>query len=176
MHAITTAEGAVFMVLSPDGTRLAYQALSPAEFDIYDPDVASRATDVGVSVVDLTTGEVERVSTGVAHAWFWSPDGSQLAILEPVYTEGSISFRWRMWDGTTSFATDAVNPSETMLRRYTPFFSQYAQSSTVWAPDGSAIAFPVDGPGGAAIMVQPARDGARAFEVAEGSSVLWSPT
>ncbi|MGZ8579143.1 MAG: TolB family protein, partial [Actinomycetota bacterium] len=155
-QAVTTAEGAVFMVLSPDGTRLAYQALSPGEFNIYDPGLPSRATNVGVSVVDLTTGEVERASTSVAHAWFWSPDGSHLAILEPVYAEaGSISFLWRLWDGESSFETDEVNPAEALLRTYTPFFSQFAQSSTVWSPDGSAIAFPVEGPGGAAILVQP---------------------
>ncbi len=177
-HEVTTAEGSIYMVLSPDGRRLAYQALSPDETDIYDPDLPSRATDVGVSVVDLVTGEVERVSTDVAHAWFWSPDGSHLAILEPVYAEereldlvpvAALGRSEQLRDGRG-------HPSEMLLRTYTPFFSQYAQSSTVWAPDGSAIAFPVDGPGGAAIVVQPAREGAAAFAVAEGSSVLWSPT
>jgi Tol biopolymer transport system component len=175
-HALVAAEGAVFMVLSPDGSRLAYQSLSPDEFDIYDRELPTRATDVGVRVVDLATGNVQEVSTDVAHAWFWSPDGSRLAVLEPVYTASDqILFRWRIWDGDRSFVTDLVSPSLDLLQDYTPFFSQFAQSSTIWSPDGSAIAFPADGPSGPAVLIQPAREDATPYAVSTGSFVVWSP-
>ena len=173
---VATAQGYVSLVLSPDGSRLAYQALGTDELNIFDPELPERATDVGVRVVDVESGRVQRVSRGLAHAWFWSPDGSRLAILEPISTGGDVLFRWRIWDGTSSFATAPMIPAAALLQSYTPFFSQHAQSSTIWAPDGSAFAFPAQDPTGSmAILVQPALEGAAAYPVAAGSFVVWSP-
>lgn len=169
--------GAGFMVLSPDGSRLAYQALSPDELDLYDRDVPERVEDVGVTVVDLATGREERVSTDLAAAWYWSPDGSRLAVLEPVYDgDGPISFRWRVWDGSSDLLTPTFTASLPLLQETTPFFSQYAQSWSMWSPDGSAFAFPIDLPGAAnTIVVQPADAELPPFAVGRGTFVAWSP-
>ncbi len=175
---VATPKGAVFMVLSPDGRHLAYQALEPDELDIYDRTLPERATDVGVTVLDLRSGEIQHVSSEVAAAWYWSPDGSRLAVLEPVYaSDGPITFRWRIWGGSASFTTPVFSPGLTLLQSYQPFFSQYAQSMSMWAPDGSAFAFPIEVPGSlTSIVVQPVDRDEPPYLVSEGTFAAWSPT
>lgn len=170
-------EGAGFMVLSPDGRRVAFQALSPDELDLYDRDLPERAEDVGVTVVDLVTGRQERISSEIAAAWYWSPDGSHLAVLEPVYDgDGPISFRWRVWDGDADVLTPRFTAALPLLQETTPFFSQYAQSWSMWAPDGSAFAFPLDLPGEPnTIVVQPVGTDLPPYAIGRGTFVAWSP-
>ncbi len=169
--------GAGFMVLSPDGRRVAYQALSPDELDLYDRDLPERVDDVGVTVVDLRSGQVEQISSDLAAAWYWSPDGSRLAVLEPVYDgDGPISFRWRLWDGSSDVLTPTFTASLPLLQETTPFFSQFAQSWSMWAPDSSAFAFPLDLPGAAnTIVVQPVDPDLPPYALGRGTFVAWSP-
>lgn len=174
---VAAIEGAGFLVLSPDGRMVAYQALAPDEVDLYDRSLPDRVEDVGVTVIDLATGRSERISTEIAAAWYWSPDGSRLAILEPVYDgDGPIAFRWRLWDGTDAAEGPSFTPSLRLLQETTPFFSQYAQSWSMWSPDGKAFAFPLDLPGAPdTIVVQPVDARVPAYAVGRGSFVAWSP-
>jgi hypothetical protein len=176
-HAIATPNGSLSFVVSPDGRRVAYQALGRNERDLYDRDLALRATDVGVTVVDTRTGETIKVTNGPAVSFSWSPAGDRLAVLEPIYRPtGQIYFRWDVWDGEGEFVTGAFVPSLSLLSEYAPFFSQYAQSSTIWAPDGSAFAYPANSSSGPPLVwVQPADGSAEAYPVGQGSFVAWSP-
>lgn len=171
-------EGAGSLVLSPNGSKVAYQALAPDEMDLYDRDLPDRVHDVGVRVVDLRTGRQERVSRGIAAAWYWSPDGERLAVLEPVYDgDGPIAFRWRLWDGRSRVLGPMFTPTLSLLQETTPFFSQYAQSWTMWSPDGEAFAFPLDLPGApSTIVVQPIDPDLPAYAIGRGTFVAWSPT
>ena len=65
-------------------------------------------------------------------------------------------------------------PSQTFGSEYLPFFDQYAQAFTPWAPDGSAFAFAGVIDGTAGVYVQPA-DGGPPTRVSDGEFVLWSP-
>jgi len=67
-------------------------------------------------------------------------------------------------------------PSLSLLQDTTPFFSQYAQSWSMWSPDGAAFAFPVDLPGSPnTILVQPSAPDARPYAIGHGTFVAWSP-
>lgn len=180
--AIADADGTVSLVLAPDGRHVAFQSLNADERDLYDRTLPQRATDVGVTVVDLVTGEVERITIRPAMAFSWSPDGRRLLILEPMYTPGRISFRWIVWErdapggDAERFATASFTPGLSLLRDYTPFFSQYAQSSTMWAPDGSAFAYPALGSSAdTEIVVQPLDPDIPSYVLGAGSSVAWAP-
>jgi Tol biopolymer transport system component len=177
IREVSEVEGAAFLVVSPDGRQVAFQALGPDEIDLYDRSLPEHATDVGVRIVDLETGRRREVSDEVAAAWYWSPDGSRLAVLEPVYDgNGPILFRWRVWDGERTFLTPTFVPSLSLLQDTTPFFSQYAQSWSMWSPDGAAFAFPVDLPGSPnTILVQPSAPDARPYAIGHGTFVAWSP-
>ena len=65
-------------------------------------------------------------------------------------------------------------PTVEVLREYAPFFTQYAQSTTPWAPDGSAFAYAAEDPSGLGrIIVQTL--GGPAVAIGPGVSVTWSP-
>ena len=172
------ADGALSFVVSPDGSKVAYQALGPEELDLYDRDLPHRATHVGVTIIDRATGDHFRLSTQPALAFSWSPDGERLAILEPIYhPTGTIYFRWVVWDGTNRTETGAFTPGLALLQSYAPFFSQYAQSVSMWAPDGSAFAYPaVAEVGPPMIWIQPTQPDAQPYPVGRGTFVAWSPS
>ncbi|HEX6845172.1 MAG TPA: hypothetical protein VF235_08670 [Actinomycetota bacterium] len=172
---LTVQRGAIFFVASPDGSRIALHAREPSELDFSDPSLPSRATDLGVTVVDTRTGELTRVSDDPAIAWSWSPDGRRLAILEPVYGPDAIVFRWRVTGGGRDIVTDPFVAPLRYLRAVVPFFTQFAQSGTMWSPDGDAIAYPIDTPDGPRIVVRPTAPDATATVVALGDTVTWSP-
>ena len=81
--------------------------------------------------------------------------------------------RWSVWttDGLESVVE--FDPEPSFINEFVPFFDQYAQSVSLWAPDGSAFAFPgtIDGESG--IWVQPT-DG-DATRIGDGTWVSWAP-
>jgi hypothetical protein len=176
-RVVARADGAVSLVLSPDGSRLAFQALNDDERNLLDRTLPNRAVDVGVTIVDLETGAIERATIRPAAAFFWDPTGERLAILEPTYHPSTpMPFRWVVWDGDGGFVTPPFVPGRSLLGEYTPFFSQYAQSLTVWAPDGRAFAYPVEHPSEpTTIWVQPTDADASAYRLGFGSFAAWSP-
>jgi hypothetical protein len=172
---LARVRGALLFTVSPDGRRVAYEALGPREQDFYDRTMPARAAHVGVTVLDLATGERTRATTDLAMAWSWSPRGDRLAVLEPVYRPaGPIDFRWVVWARRSSFATPAFKGSLAFLEHYTPFFAQFAPAGTIWSPNGRAFAYPAeDARGRSWIWVQPLHG--PAYVAAAGSSVAWSP-
>jgi len=166
-------DGQGFIVLSPDGRRLAYAARGVDELILYGLSLPDGATDLGVRIIDLADPVSVVASDDPAIGWSWSPDGRRLAILEPVYGEVGVSFRWRVWTGGSSFTTEPFVGSM-VLQDEMNFFTQFAQSASIWAPDSSAIAYPAETADGTAIFVQPLERGARPFAVGEGTWVAWS--
>jgi hypothetical protein len=82
--------------------------------------------------------------------------------------------RWGVWSGGRVVTNGPYQPSQTFGSEYLPFFDQYAQAFTPWAPDGSAFAFAGVIDGTAGVYVQPA-DGGPPTRVSDGEFVLWSP-
>jgi Tol biopolymer transport system component len=166
--------GAVSFVLRPDGEAVAYQVLGPGEIDFFDR--RPPEAEDGVRIVDLRTGDTRRVTRIRAMTYWWSPDGERLLTLAPEpQAEGTIPFRWQVWDGrTTSDVQGQHSPTLSVLRDYAPFFTQYAQSTTPWAPEGSAFAFAAETDDGAGRIFVQEVDG-EPIVVGEGVYVTWSP-
>lgn len=177
VRSLAPLDGGAYLVVSPNGTRVAFHARGPGELDFSDAGLAEHATDLGVRVVPIDGGAEVQATEVPAMAWSWSPDGRRLAILEPVYGDGArIRFHWVFWSDAGSFGADPFDAAPALLEE-SLFFSQFAQSSSIWAPDSSAIAYPViRSDGTSAIVVQPANAGAAAYPVARGAAVVWSPT
>ncbi|MGZ8512837.1 MAG: TolB family protein [Actinomycetota bacterium] len=165
--------GALSFVLSPDGGAVAYQLLAAGEGDFFD----RRPTepDDGVRVVDLRTGATHRATDMRAMTFWWSPDGERLLALAPQpAVPDTIPFVWQVWDGRrTSLVQGQHSPTLEVLRDYAPFFTQYAQSTTPWAPDGSTFAFAAESPDGIGQIVVQEIDG-EPIVVGEGVYVTWS--
>lgn len=173
-QVLVEGSGALSFVLRPDGGAVAYQMLEEGEGDFFD----RRATQPGdgVRVVELGTGVEQRATSIRAITFWWSPDGERLLTLAPEpESSGAIPFLWQVWDGRRVIVAEGRHsPTIELLRDYAPFFTQYAQSTTPWAPDGSAFAFPVTGPDGAGqIVVQEV--GGKPVVIGSGVYVTWSP-
>jgi hypothetical protein len=158
-------DGAITFVVSPDGSRVAFQVLRAPN-------------DRGpLSVLDRETGELERVAAEIVPAFFWSPDGGRLLYLLPEVTpDGSAWFRWGVWDGGSSFTTPRFFPTQVFARDYLQFFEQYAQSMTLWAPDGSAFTYAgTNESAEMGVWIQPASAETEPVLVTQGVFASWSP-
>jgi Tol biopolymer transport system component len=172
---LVQGKGAISFVLRPDGGAVAYQLLGRDDDDLYD----RRATQPGdgVRVVDVRTGVTRRATSIRALTFWWSPDGERLLALAPEpEAPGAIPFLWQVWSGgRASEVAGRHSPTIEVLRDYAPFFTQYALSTTPWAPDASAFAYASEGPGGAGqIVVQEV--GGDPVAIAPGVFVTWSPS
>ncbi len=160
---VATFRGGVLFEASPDGKRLAYRLDRPG------------GSQEGVFVADIDSGRSTLVTRRRTSAFFWSPKGDAL-LLMTVEPRAAVrhTHRWWIWDGRTRSVSKPFLPSPTFFESYVPFFDQYAQALTPWAPDGSAFAFAGLMGTHAGIWVQPA-DGAKATLVTDGGFVAWSP-
>lgn len=123
-------------------------------------------------IIETATGELTPVTDTPVIAFFWDPGGEQLLVLD--VGEGPHTARWSVWaDGELQQLLEFV-PSPVFLQSFLPFFGQYALSTTMWSPDGTAFAFAgfVGTEGG--IYVQDVAGG-DPVKVSEGSWVTWSP-
>jgi TolB protein len=155
--------GAIEFVVSPRGDRIAYRIDAGGGFGT-------------VAVVDLESTRSRQVTDLPTSAFQWSPDGRRLLLMTPAAGDDPTAHRWHVWDGRD---TDAIGPtflpSPTYLRDYLPFFGQFAQTMTLWAPDGRSFAFPGLIGDRAGIWVQDLDSDEPTFVVEDGSVVAWSP-
>ena len=161
-RALADVTGSVAFVASPDGRRIAYRV------------DGGTASQDGVYVRPIDGGRPTLVTHTGAPAFFWSPAGDELLLLTVNGSGADRIARWRVWSGHELLATDPYRPSQTFGQRYLPFFDQYAQAFTPWAPDGSAFAFAGQIEGQSGIYVQRVDGGAPTL-VSDGEFVLWSP-
>ncbi len=170
-------EGFIWFVPAPSGDRVAFQVLGDggtqgvtASLRAAQPNDAPRGA---LAVLDVGSGEVTTLTADTALAFFWSPDGTLLSLHPDRDRSGW--FRWRVW-GDRPFTGPPYRPTVTVARDYLPFFDQYAQSVTPWAPDGSAFAYAGrHDDGGNGVWLQPNAPGSDPVRVGGGTLALWSP-
>ncbi len=170
-------DGFIWFVPSPDGASVAFQVVSGDGSQGVTAGLrAAQPADAPVgalAVADVATGNVTTLAAEAALAFFWSRQGTLLSL----HPDGDRAgwFRWRAW-GNEPFTGPAYRPTLTVARDYLPFFDQYAQSITPWAPDGSAFAYAGRHESGSeGIWVQPATPGTDPVRIADGSFAVWSP-
>ena len=155
--------GAIEFVVSPDGRRIAYRVDAGGGFGT-------------VSVVEMDSPRSRMVSDLPTSAFQWSPDGRRLLLMTPAEGDDPTTHRWHVWDGKgTEPVGPTFQPSPTYLRDYMPFFGQYAQTMTLWSPDGRSFAFPGLIGDRAGIWVQELNAEEPTLVVEGGSVVAWSP-
>ncbi len=168
---VASIGGPATFVTNADGSLIAIQGLSPdqnantAAFQQLPLLPTNRLV-----VVTTDSGDQQTVTNQPVLAYFWSPTGDQLLVLDIV---AGPQARWSIW--TEGELREAVRfePDPSFITEFVPFFDQYAQSVSLWAPDGSAFAFPgaIDGQPG--IWVQPIDGDPRL--VSAGTWVSWAP-
>lgn len=172
---------------SPAGDRIAYSIPDPGEALLYG----------SVVITDLEGKEHRVVAQGQIMAFFWSPDGRQLAVLNfdpgsqerqghtipvragvaPRLQAADAGLAWsvvNLADGTgVNFAP--FQPTEPFLL-LVPYFDQYAQSLSLWSPDGRYLVYAdVDDRGQASIrMLDTLEPLLPARRLAGGTFAAWS--
>jgi TolB protein len=162
-RSVLPFEGLITFVVSPDGGRIAFEAFEGGD---------ARP----LTVLDVASGETTEVTDQPVAAFSWSPNVERLLYLDPDPAQDQVWFRWGVWDGRRVFTTPRFIPSQRMIDEYLPFFEQYAQSMSLWSPDGSAFAYPgMSENGDTGIWIQSARSDRAPVLVSDGDLVAWSP-
>ena len=142
----------------------------------------------GIAVVPLgTSHSVVELDLPVL-AFFWSPDGTKIALVTLSDKQGALA--WALYDVASDERMRLVDfaPSAEQLTVF-QFFDQYAYSHSVWSPDSSSIVFAGDlltdsvtaslgdHPGHSSfhIVVVDVEPVAEAHVIAEGIMGFWSP-
>lgn len=169
---VIAVSGLTLFVSNPQGTHVALQATGSDGSGITaSTDEFPSATTGAVVVVEVATGDTDIVDTSPALGFFWSTDGRSLLAL----TASESAIVPTVWtiDGEQTEYT-AFRPPGSMLQDTFPFFPQYAQSVSFWAPDSSAFAFAGQVEGATGVWVQPV-DRESPTRVSDGTWVAWSP-
>lgn len=177
VQVIAEHPGAVTFAADPSGRRVAVQPVGGAEQGgIIDaslrtgPVVDEPLAHERLQVVDLESGDVATVADEPVVAFFWSPDGARLLVLD-VEPEGRLA--WSVWTDGELVEGPTFVPDNSWVQAFLPFYDQYARSMTLWAPDGSAFAFPGERDDEAGIWVHDVESG-ETSKVADGTWVAWS--
>jgi Tol biopolymer transport system component len=165
-HVIAAFHGGVAFEPSPDGTKVAYRLQR------------QDGSQTGLYVRPIDGGHPVAVTHDETTAFFWSPDSDALLLMTPEQdaTAAQPVHRWRVWNGAKiHFVSQPFLPSQTFFERYVPFFDQYAQALTPWAPDGHAFTYAGVQDGGSGIWVQRVERDAAPEHVIDGDFAMWSP-
>ena len=182
----STRTGMVF-AWSPRGDQIAFSVVSSSADSLYD--------NVVVLDPDHKTSRV--IAQGPIVAFFWSPDGERLAVLRadisrlgpqgrlsparwnpsPAPQSSNLRLAWSVIHVADGAALDfpSFRPTDAFLLLI-PYFDQYAQSLSLWSPDGRQLVYAdVDERQEASVRVldttqpnQPAR------RLASGTFAAWS--
>ena len=150
--------GGVGMTVSPDATRLFVTHGGPDsdrgnEIEISNGSASRpvQETLAASEVIVLETGERTAVSDEPSIWAEWAPDGSALAVLQPV-SQGA---RWLIADERRLRELGTMQATPTFLRNYLFFSWQYVESPRIWAPDADAIVYAAVEAGIPGIYVHP---------------------
>ncbi len=156
-------EGSIEFVASPDGEQIAYRVDDGSGLG-------------GIDVVDVRSARSRTVTDTPTSAFHWSPDGRRLLLMTMEGGNDPTVHRWQVWDGKVATRIGPTFlPSPTFWRDYVPFYGQFAQSMTLWSPDGKSFAFAGLIGERAGIWVQDLNAEEPTFVLDGGSVVAWSP-
>lgn len=150
---------------SADNQRLSAEPIT--DLEILEPN--------NLKVIDSSTGGITHVAEARGVAWFFSPDGDQLAYITEETVDTVQRLQWHLWDGSRIIDMAIFSPAGRFGRDYLAFFDQFSRTTSLWAPDGSAFAY-VGGTSTDDLGVWIQRvDSAEPIRVSGGAVAVWSP-
>ena len=151
-RVLASSRAGLVFVWSPRGDRIAFATPNSQNGFLYD----------SIMVTDLEGRKQRVVAQNNIAAFFWAPDGERIAVLgldstrlnpqgrlvparrsvEPIPQSANVKLTWsvtNITDGT--FVTfPPFTPTDSFLQ-VVPYFDQYAQSLSLWSPDGRYLLF-----------------------------------
>ena len=126
-----------------------------------------------LTVVDLTDGSFTSVTNEPTPIFQWDALGEQL-LYATFVDDPAPGLMWHVWEDGIVTAFEPFVPVSSWFGTVAPFFDQYAQSISLWSPDGSAFAYPALVDSVSQIMVQEVAEQSPTA-IAQGTWVTWSP-
>ncbi len=172
---------------SPTENILAYTSPKPGSFPSFGT----------LRLADASTGDSRPITQEPIIAFFWSPDGQQIAYITlPSADDGSIQvindrssktilskpagqndFELELWvvDIESGFQRRVLSfvPTPMFTRQFLPFFDQYSLSHQLWSPGSQALVLPIIDEELAKIAIITLEDSGLQF-IAEGEIAFWS--
>lgn len=132
----------------------------------------------GIELIDTRTGKTRSLFNGAVTAFYWSPDGTKIAVL--VDGPRRNSFAWIVIEVDSGDVTN-LTPFTSSARYLTnlEFFDQFAPSHSPWSADSSALVMAggiTPRPAGLSrIWVLDASGETEPQAIAEGRLAFWGP-
>jgi hypothetical protein len=126
-----------------------------------------------LTVVDLEQASLTSVTSDPTTVFQWDRAGERL-LYATFVKDPTPALVWHVWEGGEVTDFEPFVPDPSWFATVAPFFDQYAQSVSLWSPDGSRFAYPALVDGTPQIMVQQL-DETSARSIAPGAWVAWSP-
>jgi TolB protein len=139
----------------------------------------------GLNVARPDGRERRRLSEDAVIAFYWAPDASRLAYLRLDTRAQALSWNVVGLNGGAARSLASFTPSDDFAFQLA-FFDQYAQSTSVWSPDGRRLLYGTDASGqrrnGSTVSehivvldVDAPEAQSRPAQVARGGLAVWSP-
>ena len=126
-----------------------------------------------LTAIDLEQGSFTSVTSDPSPMFQWDPAGEQLLYVTFV-DDPAPALVWHVWKDGEVTDFEPFVPEPGWFATVAPFFDQYAQSVSLWSPDGSAFAYPALVTGEARILMQLVSD-TGPLDIAAGNWVTWNP-
>lgn len=172
VETLAEVDGSVIFGVSATGRYLAVQSFNSDVDSVSVALLQDPAPPNRLQVIDLDSGERTTVTDRPAVGFFWSPAVDRLLIIEATGEIGELVIS--VWDGGEIREGPRFVVAAQWFSEFLPFYDQYAQSMSLWAPDARAYAFVGTYEGERGVFVAET-DGGTVAKVADGIWVAWSP-
>jgi hypothetical protein len=126
-----------------------------------------------LTVIDLEDTSFTSVTSDPTPVFQWDREGERL-LYATFVNDPTPALVWHVWEDGEVTDFEPFVPDPSWFATVAPFFDQYAQSVSLWSPDGSGFAYPALVDGTPQIMVQQL-DETSARSIAPGTWVAWNP-
>jgi hypothetical protein len=168
---LSDASGFISINPNPQGSLVAIHNLSGQGGVTVGFEAQEEGGPNSVSILDVESGEIAIVATGLSVGSFWSPTGNRLLILAVNAEVRAIDLV--VWEAGETRTLSTIEVPDSLITEALAFFDQYAQSWQMWSPDSNAIVLPGTIGDAAGIWVV-AVDGADPLNISDGEWAAWS--
>jgi TolB protein len=168
--------------LATSPTDIAFNWSPGGEWVAFSAQVVGTPLYQGLEVARPDGKERHRLVEEPLAGFFWAPDGNRLAVLGIDMASRQLVWSTVQVDGQGRRTLDSFVPSSDFAFQL-PFFDQFAQSTSVWSPDGRKLVYATEGGSarqngsvaGERVMVLDVAGQTPHGAVARGSVGVWSP-